>query len=187
MSAVSEAAFSSTLERRGDVFVAPFNGGPLAVLTPTLTIKTEIKDDDESQEYVDLRLKASACDIMRRLEEDLLAKAKRSKDEWFQNPDMDDAFLDHSFKRFVVDGRLITVRIDDMLDVPEGGISCGTRAKVVLECDGAVFTRTQFGVLWTLKMIKSIDRDQYLFDPEETTGVAAGDILTSVSCVGSEM
>lgn len=181
LSAVAGVSFASTLERRGDVFVAPFTDGPLAVVTPTITIRTEIKEDDEDLEYVDLRLKTSACDLMRRLEEDVLQKAKHSKDEWFQNPDMDDAFLDHSFKRFVDDGRVITVRLDDTLEVPDGHVPKGTKAKVVLECEGAVFTRTQFGVLWTLKMIKSIDKDEYLFDPDETAGLASGDILASVS------
>jgi hypothetical protein len=179
LSAVSDVSFASTLERRGDVFVAPFAAGPLAVITPTITIKTEISDEDEDLEYVDLRLKTSACDLMRRLEEDLLQKAKHSKDEWFQNPDMDDAFLDHSFKRFVDEGRVITVRLDDALEVPDGCVTKGTKAKVVLECEGAVFTRTQFGVLWTLKMIKAIDKNEYLFDPEETVGLAAGDILAA--------
>jgi hypothetical protein len=184
MSSVADAIFASSLERRGDVFLAPFVGGPLTILTPTVTIKTSISDDDETQEYADLRLKMSACDIMRRLEEDLLSKAKAAKDAWFQNPDLDDAFLDNSFKRFVDDGRLITVRLDDVLDIPDGGVPSGTKAKVVVECEGAIFTRTQFGVLWSLKMIKSIDKDQYLFDPEETSGLAAGDIVSCVSEMG---
>ena len=58
------------------------------------------------------------------------------------------------------------------LDEGLGGktnIQVGTKIKCVLSAQHGIFTRTQYGVPFTLELIKSVEKDEtaYLFDPEE--------------------
>lgn len=185
---ILKAEFEDVLVRQGDVFVAPLKK-PMHILTPTVTLSGDLYDaEGDLEDYVTLKLKRSHADIFAGLEDLLLATAKKFKNGWFNNPDLLDEFLEHSLRRFFdKENRLLTVRLDEGLggkkEVPKG-----TKVKVVLQSDGATFTRTQYGFLWKMTMIKSIEKseDQYLFDPEEdptADGLATGDLL---GCVGQD-
>lgn len=138
------------------------------------------------QDYVSLKLKRSHASVFESLEETLRTTAKKYKAEWFNNPDLTDEFLDQSLRAFFTpDTRTLMVRLDEGLG-GKTNVTRGAKVKVVLQADGATFTRTQYGFLWKMTMIKSVEKneDLYLFDPEEdpaADGLASGDLL---SCVG---
>ena len=182
---ILKAKFGQELERQGDVFVAPLEK-PLHILSPTVTLSGDLYDaDGELNNYVDLKLKRSHVETFAGLEELLLATAKNCKAEWFNHPDILDEFLETSLRRFFdKETRLLTVRLDEGLGGKKGVVK-GTKVKVVLQADGAIFTRTQYGFLWKMTMIRSIEKneDMYLFDPEEdpaADGLATGDLLSHV-------
>lgn len=183
--AISKASFTSGLERRDDVFVAPLDY-PLYIISPTVTLHSDLYDDEELNEYVTLKLKRSHVSVFEDLETRLLESAKNNKDLWFHNPEMTDEFLEKSLKKFVnTDDRTVMVRVDEGLG-GKTGAGRGTKVKVVLHADAAIFTRTQYGILWTMQMIKSIEKheDQYLFDPEEdpnVEGIMEGDLLSKLA------
>jgi len=145
-------------------------GESLCILTPPVVLKDVIVDEEGlSQEYTRIKLKRVYGDTLGNLEDRLLQTAKDRKVKWFQNEDIEDSFLEGAMKRFYDrDARTLTVRVDDdvggRLNVP-----AGSRVRCVLELHSAVFTRTQFGCLWTLTLVKAASRDEdaYLFDPDE--------------------
>jgi len=186
---ILKAELQDTLERRGDVFIAPLKK-PLHILTPTVTLSGDLHNaEGDLEDYVTLKLKRSHAEVFGNLEDLLLEKAKQCKVSWFNNPDIQDEFLDQSLRRFFdKETRLLTVRLDEGL----GGKSArkGEKVKVVLHADGAIMTRTQYGFLWKMEMIKSIEKneDMYLFDPEEdpaADGLATGDLLDHVDQDGT--
>ena len=171
ITSVSRVEFSERLERLNDTYTAALLGGEsLCILTPPVVLKDVIVDEEGlSQEYTRIKLKRVYGDTLGDLEDRLLQTAKDRKVTWFQNEDIEDSFLEGAMKRFYDrDTRTLTVRVDDdvggRLNTP-----AGSRIRCVLELNSAVFTRTQFGCLWTLTLVKaaSHDEDLYLFDPDE--------------------
>lgn len=186
---IQKAELQDTLERRGDVFIAPLKK-PLHILTPTVTLSGDLHNaDGDLEDYVTIKLKRSHANAFADLEDLLLEKAKQCKSSWFNNPDIQDEFLEQSLRRFFDrETRLLTVRLDEGL----GGKRAhkGEKLKAVLHADGAILTRTQYGFLWKMEMIKSIEKneDMYLFDPEEdpaADGLATGDLLDHVDQDGT--
>lgn len=166
---VSKASFADTLSLQGDVYTAPLST-PFNILSPTVTLMTDLIDaDGEYSQYATLKLKRTHANLFHDVEETLLKTAKKNKVAWFGNESIGDEFLETSLKRFVdVDAKTLTVKIDEGL----GGktdIQVGTKIKCVLSAQHAIFTRTQYGVPFTLELIKSVEKDEtaYLFDPEE--------------------
>jgi len=165
---IENTTFDQSLDRQGDVFVLKMRT-PLYILSPTVRLQTALFDDDEElQAYATFKMKSTHLSAFRELEETLLDATKKNKESWFGS-DVTDEFLETSFKRFVdPDSKTLTVKIDEGL----GGkvsVGTGTRVRVVLSCPHAIFTRTQFGIPWTVTVIRSIENteDMYLFDPEE--------------------
>jgi len=188
ITAIKSVDFSDTLQRVNDTYASMLAGGePLCILTPPVVLKDSIVDQDgDTREYVTMKLKRTYGDLFQDLEDRVLQAAKDRKVTWFQNEDLEDQFLDHAMKRFYSpETKSLTVRVDDeiggRLDVPPG-----TRVRCVLELNSVVFTRTQFGALWTLTLVKQAARgeDTYLFDPEEEPDhahIAQGDLLTCLT------
>lgn len=171
ITSVKHVAFAPNLERVNDTYVARLvDQGPLCIITPPVVLKEPLVDEEgDTKEYVQLKLKRVYGDAFAQMEETLLQAAKDRKVEWFQNEDLDDGFLENALRRFYdAQTKCLMVRVDDdvggRLDVP-----VGTRIRAVLELHSAVFTRTQFGALWTLTLVKpaTTTEDAYLFDPEE--------------------
>jgi hypothetical protein len=184
---ITKADLQDVLERRGDVFIAPLKK-PLHILTPTVTLNGDLYNaDGDLNDYVTLKLKRTHAEVFGSLETKLLETAKTCKTSWFNNPEIQDEFLEQSLRRFFdAENRLLTVRLDDGLG---GAITArkGEKIKAVLHTDGAMFTRTQYGFLWQLTLIKSIEKneDQYLFDPEEDPSTA-GLATNLLACVGQD-
>lgn len=187
ITSVNRVEFSESLQRVTDTYAAPLLGGePLCILTPPVVLKDSLVDEDgDTKEYVKIRLKRVYGDAFKDLEDRLLQTAKDRKVTWFQNEDLDDAFLDGAMKRFYdSSSKTLTVRVDDdvggRLDTPTG-----SRVRCVLELNSAVFTRTQFGALWTLTLVKAASRDEeaYLFDPQEDTQHEAITTHDLMSCL----
>lgn len=188
ITAIKSIDFSETLQRVNDTYASMLTGGePLCILTPPVVLKDAIVDEEgETREYVTIKLKRTYGDLFRELEDRVLQAAKDRKVTWFQNEDLEDQFLDQAMKRFYSpETKSLTVRVDDdiggRLDTPPG-----TRVRCVLELNSIVFTRTQFGALWTLTLVKQAARgeDTYLFDPEEEpdhASIAQGDLLTCLT------
>jgi len=181
--AVSKASFADRLELHGDVYTAVLDQH-LHILSPTVTLVSDLVDEDgEYAQYATLKLKKTHLKVFADFEEALLEKAKASKHAWFGNEAISDEFLEASIKRFVdLDAKTITVKIDEGLG-GKTNVGPGTKIKCVLSAPHAIFTRTQFGVPFTLELIKSIEKDEttYLFDPEEdeTYGAVTGtDLMT---------
>jgi hypothetical protein len=184
--AIQKASFGDALERRNDVFIAPLNK-PLNILSPTVTLTEGLyTDEGDLKDYVTLKLKKTGAEVFTSLENTLLETAKAKKVAWFQNADLSDDFLEKSLRRFADMGsRTLSVRVDEGL----GGkteVQQGAKVKVILQAEGATFTKTQFGFLWKMVLIKSIEKneDMYLFDPEEypeTTDMAQGDLLSCMT------
>jgi hypothetical protein len=171
ITSVNRVEFSESLQRVTDTYAAPLLGGePLCILTPPVVLKDVLVDEDgDTTEYTRIKLKRVYGDAFKQLEDRLLQTAKDRKVTWFQNEDLPDEFLEGAMKRFYDPAsKTLTVRIDDdvggRLNTP-----AGSRVRCVLELHSAVFTRTQFGALWTLTLVKAASRDEeaYLFDPEE--------------------
>lgn len=166
---VESASFSDALTREDDVFVSRLKA-PLYILSPTVRLQTPLFDDDEEVcDYVTLKMKRTHLAAFRGVEDALLLMAKTHKGAWFGNDDITDDFLDASLKRFVDDdAKTLTVKVHEGVS-GRTGVTPGTRVKVVLAADQAVFTRTQFGFPWTMHIVKSIENDEqlYLFDAEE--------------------
>lgn len=171
ITSIQTVRFSETLERFNDTYIAKLSGGePLCILTPPVVLKDSLRDEDgNTREYVSVKLKRVYGDLFGSLEDSLLQTAKDRKILWFNNEDLDDEFLENSIKRFYdPSSKSLTIRVDEdiggMVDIPSG-----SRVRCVLELNSAVFTRTQFGLLWTVTLVKSVGRqeDVYLFDPEE--------------------
>jgi len=171
ITSIKNVQFSETLERMNDTYIAKLAGGePLCILTPPIILKDSIRDEEgDVREYVTMKLKRVYGDLFGVLEDTLLQTAKERKGLWFNNEDLDNDFLEKSLKRFYdTSSKCLTVRVDE--DV--GGrvdLASGTRVRCVLELHSAVFTRTQYGLLWTLTLVKGVGRqeDVYLFDPDE--------------------
>jgi len=171
ITSVKNVNFDSTLERVNDTYVAKLNSGePLCILTPPVVLKESVVDDDgDTRDYIQIKLKRVYGDTFEQLESRLLQAAKDRKVEWFQNEDLEDGFLENALRRFYdPHTKCLMVRVDDdiggTLNAP-----IGSRVRCVLELNSAVFTRTQYGVLWTVTLIKpaSTAENAYLFDPEE--------------------
>jgi hypothetical protein len=188
VTAIKSVDFSETLQRVNDTYASMVAGGePLCILTPPVVLKDTIVDEDgETREYVTIKLKRTYGDLFQDLEDRVLQAAKDRKVTWFQNEDLEDQFLENAMKRFYSpETKSLTVRVDDDI----GGrldVSPGTRVRCVLELNSVVFTRTQFGALWTLTLVKQAARgeDTYLFDPEEEpdhASIAQGDLLTCLT------
>lgn len=170
ITSISRVQFSETLERVNDTYTARLLEGQLCILTPPVVLQDSITDEDgDTREYVSIKLKRVYGDMFGQLEQSLLQTAKDRKGIWFHNEDLDDEFLENALKRFYDPStKLLTVRVDE--DV--GGrveLPAGARVRCVLELNSAVFTRTQYGVLWTMTLVKTVGHgdDVYLFDPEE--------------------
>lgn len=189
-SSASSASFANALTRRDDVFVAPLDA-PLYILSPTMRLQTALFDDDDDLcDYATFKMKSTHLATFRGVEDTLLDVAKANKHAWFGNDEITDAFLETSLKRFVEpEAKTITVKIHEGLS-GRTNVKPGTRVKVVLACDHAIFTRTQFGVPWTMHVIRSIENDEnmYLFDAEEDASYAtvSNDLLSHLTMDRSE-
>lgn len=164
---LQKVTYGSALERHGDLFVAPFTE-PLVIQSPTMTLAESLFDEDgEYKSYVGFKIKRAHADVFDTSETNLLQQAIKHKVEWF-GQELDDSFIESCFKRFFDPStRILTVRLDEGFT---GDIPKGTKVKIVLESDGALFTKKQFGLLLTAKVITKIENSptQYLFDSEET-------------------
>ena len=159
---LSKVTYADNLVRHGDVFLASFDE-PICLQTPTVTLASEI--DDESV-YATFKVKRAHIDTFAHAEEALLAAAKEKSAAWF-GQDLDASFIESCFKRFVdADARHVTVRLDDGFP---SGLSVGSKCKLVLEAEGALFTKKQFGLVLIAKAAKLVTdpSSQYLFDDEE--------------------
>ena len=174
-SAVESVAFADALTRQDDVFVARLKT-PMYILSPTVRLRTALFDDDEELcDYATLKMKSTHLNTFQAMEETLLNMAKANKSTWFGNDEITDGFLETSLKRFVdASNKTMTVKIDEGLS-GRTNVTPGTRVKVVLACDQALFTKTQFGVPWTMHVVRSIENDEnmYLFDAEEDVTYAS--------------
>lgn len=171
ITSLNTVGFSESLTRVNDTYAAMLESNePLCVITPPVVLKEALVDEDgDTKEYVKIKVKRVYGDLFKSLEDRLLQAAKDRKVTWFNNEDLDDRFLEASLKRFYdPESKTLTVRVDDdiggRVDTPPG-----TRVRCVIELHNAVFTRTQYGALWTLTLVKNATRDEdaYLFDPEE--------------------
>ena len=184
-SSVGSASFANTLSRQDDVFVAPLDA-PLYILSPTMRLQTALFDEeDELCDYATFKMKSTHLAAFQGMEDLLLDMAKSNKQTWFGNDDITDAFLESSLKRFVDPAtKTVTVKVHEGLS-GRTNASPGTRVKVVLACDQAIFTRTQFGVPWTMHVIRSIENEEsmYLFDAEEDASYAtvSNDLLAHLT------
>jgi hypothetical protein len=133
-----------------------------------MTLAESLFDEDgEYKSYVGFKIKRAHADVFDTSETNLLQQAIKHKVEWF-GQELDDSFIESCFKRFFDPStRILTVRLDEGFT---GDIPKGTKVKIVLESDGALFTKKQFGLLLTAKVITKIENSptQYLFDSEET-------------------
>jgi hypothetical protein len=168
------------LEQRDDVFIAPFAGGPITVQSPVMTLNDDLVDaDGEFAEMCCWRVKKAHVPYFQRAEDRLLDSAKANCVEWF-GQELDDEFLESSHRRFMdEENRVLTVRVHDGV-VDE--LKRKTKARIVLEADGAVFTRSEYGLVWTMMCVSKLEngRSQYLFDEEEVLGAA--DVTTGALC-----
>ena len=165
--ALQRLKYASALERRGDLFVAPF-AEQLVIQSPTLTLAEDVLNEDgEYKSYVGFKVKRAHAHVFDDAETALLSEAVKNANTWF-GQELEQSFIESCFKRFFdPSSRILTVRLDEgfTADVPKG-----TKVKIVLESDGALFTKKQFGLLLTAKVITKIENSptQYLFDSEET-------------------
>lgn len=171
ITSVNKVDFSSSLERVNDTYVAKLGTGePLVILTPPVVLKESLVDDEgETRDYVQIKLKRVYGDAFEDLESRLLQAAKARKVEWFQNDDLEDGFLENALRRFYdPHSKCLMVRVDDDVGGPLS-TPIGSRIRCVLELNSAVFTRTQYGALWTMTLVKpaGTTENAYLFDPEE--------------------
>lgn len=159
--------YADTLERRGDLFVAPFSE-QLVIQSPTLTLAEDVLNEEgEYKSYVGFKVKRAHAHIFDEAETNLLSEAVKNATNWF-GQELEQSFIESCFKRFFDPStRVLTVRLDEGFT---GEVTKGTKVKIVLESDGALFTKKQFGLLLTAKVITKIENSptQYLFDSEET-------------------
>lgn len=165
--ALQSLSYGESLERRGDLFVAPFTE-PLVIQSPTMTLAEDLfNEDGEYKTYVGFKVKRAHAHIFDEAETALLSEAVKNSSNWF-GQELEQSFIESCFKRFFDPStRILTVRLDEGFTAD---VSKGTKVKIVLESDGALFTKKQFGLLMTAKVITKIENSptQYLFDSEET-------------------
>ena len=165
--ALASVTYSSALERDGDVFISRFDE-PLLIQSPTVTLTEDLVDDDgEYKSHIGIKIKRAHGTIFEQAERTLLENALANKHQWF-GQDLDDAFIDSCFRRFYdPETRVLTVRVDDGFT---SDIGKGTKVKLVLESNGPLFTKKQFGLLFVAKVVSKIENSaaQYLFDCDET-------------------
>ena len=169
--ALKAIGFSDELVQENDVFVS--KTVPDAALTlvtkSVVNVDSIIGDDGNLTEYLDVKMKSSQFDLFSNFEESLLEKALASKEQWFRQPDMDDAFLVSSFKRFCdPETKTVTFRVHDNINGWKNCKDAKQRIRIIVQTGGAIFTRSQFGCPFTVIALQPAeDENQYLFDPEE--------------------
>lgn len=184
------AAFSPSLERDGGVYVSALEH-PLIIQTPTLTLTTDLLENDDVVSFTNLRLKTSTLAFFKEVEEELIQQAIAHKGTWFRE-DIDDETIAQSFKSFVTDeDRLLRVRVADTCTAYDSEKTkvplppAGTKVKAVLELSRLTFSKTQFGAVWNLKQVRLAEEPKYLFEEECVEGIAE-EINDSILAVDDE-
>lgn len=169
--------FESSLTRDGGVYVSALSS-PLLVQTPAVTISSDLLENDEQVTFAHLKLKTPLLAIFRDIEHEILQRALAQRNTWFRE-DISDETIQQSFKSFIqLDDRTLRVRLADDLrafDARKTPIALpgkGTRVKAVLELGRITFSKTQFGAVWNLKQVRLVEDSKYLFDEEDSTGIA---------------
>jgi hypothetical protein len=185
--ALKASGFSDELIQENDVFVSKTTPDrDLTLVTKSVVnVDSIVGEDGNLCEYMTVKMKSSQFDLFYKFEESLLEKALASKEDWFRQPDMDDAFLVSSFKRFCEpENKTVSFRVDDNINGWKNCKDAKQRVRVIVQTGGAIFTRSQFGVPFTVIAVQPAeDESQYLFDPEEYScfeNISSHDLATAL-------
>lgn len=165
------ARFNDGLVRDGGVYVST-RDVPLIIQTPTLTLASEM---DEDADFATLKVSPSTLKFFQDVDAALVDLALAKKSSWFREGIAED-LVRSSLKSFVEE-TTVRVRVGDGVkafdslknEVPPP--QAGTRVKAVLELGRITFSKTQYGVVWTLKQLKLLEESKYLFEDEQTEGL----------------
>lgn len=165
------ARFNDGLVRDGGVYVST-RDVPLIIQTPTLTLASEM---DEDADFATLKVSPSTLKFFQDVDAALVDLALAKKSSWFREGIAED-LVRSSLKSFVEE-TTVRVRVGDGVkafdslknEVPLP--QAGTRVKAVLELGRITFSKTQYGVVWTLKQLKLLEESKYLFEDEQTEGL----------------
>lgn len=179
--------FSDELVQENDVFVSKTTpDAPMTFVTKSVVnVESIIGDDGNLNEYMTVKMKSSQFDLFSNFEESLLEKALANKEQWFRQPDMDDAFLVSSFKRFCdPETKTVTFRVHDNINGWKNCKDAKQRIRIIVQTGGAIFTRSQFGCPFTVIAVQPAeDENQYLFDPDEHScfeKISTNDLATTL-------
>lgn len=167
---------------------------PIAIQTKRAsTLRSDLLNETgETMPFAYFTLDAESEALLRSFETWVVAAAKENKSTWFKK-DIDDAYLDTSFKSYFKSAGHFVVRIAEDVaaftpkgePLPLSEVAPEATAVLLLEASQITFGRTEFGCLWKLKqmmvfppkpdaakkgcMIRWVDED------EEATKVEADD------------
>lgn len=169
------AAFDSALTRDGGVYVSA-RTPPLLIHTPTVTLSSDLVENDDTATFANLKVKASAAQFFKDVEDAVLALAIERKGSWFRE-DIPDEVIAQSLRSFIDEG-MLRVRVADEIvayDPAKAKVDLppkGTKVRAVLELARITFSKTQFGAVWNLKQVRLTEESTYLFDEEVVEGLA---------------
>jgi hypothetical protein len=166
--------FNPVLERDGGVYVSTIDS-PILIQTPSLTLETDL---NESDNFINVRLKSADVVFFKEVEEALLKLALANKATWFRE-DIADETIVQSLRSFLQEeDRSLRVRVSDgvvAFDAAKNRVTLpipsATRVKAVLELARITFSKTQFGAVWNLKQVRLVEDTRYLFEEEATSGL----------------
>jgi len=182
---LKDTDFSDELVQEHDVFVARTspNANMTLVTKSIVNVNSIIDTDGNLSEYLTVKMKSNQFDLFNSFEDSLLQRAIQNKESWFKQPDLDDTFLVSSFKKFCdPESKTVKFRVNDSVNGWKFCKDTKQRVKMIIQTNGAIFTRSQFGCPFTVIAIQPAeDENQYLFDPEEHSSfenISPGDLAT---------
>lgn len=135
---------------------------PIAIQTKRAsTLRSDLLNETgEAMPFAYFTLDAESEALLRSFETWVVAAAKENKSTWFKK-DIDDAYLDTSFKSYFKSAGHFVVRIaeDVAAFTPKGDplplseVAPEATAVLLLEASQITFGRTEFGCLWKLKQM----------------------------------
>jgi Family of unknown function (DUF5871) len=183
-------SFDSVLEREGNILVSKKRPTALLVQTPSMILKTEIKDED----FVYFKAKSHIIEFFAEVEEAVVAAAIKNASIWFKE-DISKDQIRSSLKSFVDKGqRTIKLRVADCVTafdaskkkISLSAVGVGTRLKLLVELGRITLSKTQFGAVWNLKQLRLTDSDSCLFEDDCHTGLVESLSNDDSICIAEE-
>ena len=140
----------------------------LVIQTPPIQVTSPLVCDGDHMPFVYLRVTGPFEKYLKETEEKVLNFCVAHKKDWLKR-DLDDDAIRHCFKSFFKDDSIKVMVPEDVVvfDATKSTIDrdgLGNNVRAILELNRIVFGKTEFGAMWRVLQLQTVESPRCLID-----------------------